>query len=100
MTILDLLGIAGYSCMSENVNAFIRWESEIRGVEVNVEGFPVWTNISTGHLVDSNSDGIWVDALVKFQLPFCLHLIVSSYGLRLVSNSGPTAPVLQASAAA
>ena len=73
--------------MSENINVLIRWESEIRGVEVNVEGFPVWTNISTGHLFDSNSDGIWVDALVKFQLPFCLHLIVSSYGLRPVSNS-------------
>ena len=52
--------------MSENINVFIRWESEIRGVEMNVEGFPVWTNISTGHLVDSNSDGIWVDAVVKF----------------------------------
>ena len=35
--LLDLLG----NCMSEKINAFIRGESEIRGVEVNVEGFPV-----------------------------------------------------------
>jgi len=88
--------------MSENINAFIRWESEIRGVGVNVEGFPVWTNISfrlsTGHLVDSNSDGIWVDALVTFQLPFCLHLIVNSYGLRPVSNLSSSNLAIKSSA--
>ena len=84
--------------MSENINAFIRWESEIRGVEVNVEGFPVWTNISTGHLVDSNSDGIWVDALVKFQLPFFLHLIVNSYGLHPVSNFSSSNLAIKSSA--